>query len=105
MAISPDDGIRKDACEKANKLKEKSAADFCSFGEWVSSVVLDEFANGENVTESQDVPGAYDVRVTFQVGKAASEPSTDCTELFALRTALATDCIDVIIKGRKVTIC
>lgn len=105
MTIIPDDGIRKDACEKANKLKEKSSADFCSFGEWVTSVVLDAFADGSNVTDSQDVAGAFDVQVTFQVRKAASQPSSDCSEAFALAADLATDCIDVIIKGRTVTIC
>ncbi len=105
MAIELDDGIQKDACEKANKLKRKSSADFCSFGEWVGSVVLDALAKGENVTKSQEVPGAYDVQVTFQVAKAAPEPANDCVELLALSLALPSDCLEIKIKGRKVTIC
>jgi hypothetical protein len=105
MDLSQESELKQKACEAANKLKKKSGADFCSFGEWVSAVVLDTFANGGPSLTGPDDAGKYKVSVEFEVSRSSGGEPTPCAEAYSLTSYAATDCVDVTINGRTVTIC
>lgn len=99
------ESLKQKACETANKLQKKSGADFCSFGEWVTSVVLDTFANSGPSVTGPDAAGKYKVSVEFEVSESSGSDPTPCGETYSLMSLAATDCVDVTIRGKTVTIC
>ncbi|MFO7587302.1 MAG: hypothetical protein R6X22_04435 [Gemmatimonadota bacterium] len=105
MDPSQESELKREACEKANKLKKMSAADFGSFGEWVTAVVLDTFANsGPSVTGPDDA-GKYKVSVEFEVSRSSGGEPTPCAEAYSLMSYAAADCVEVTIRGRTVLVC
>ena len=102
------DKLKEKACRKAHELAKDKGADFCSFGEWVTSLVLNEFAGSDATVD--DLP--FKVTLEFEVSGVAGpgEPSP-CEEKLGLRLyslqqdAAAGECIEITIRGKSVTIC
>ena len=107
MESEINDKLKEKACRKAHELAKDKGADYCSFGEWVTSLVLDEFATSAPAGAEKHV-----VRLEFEVaGVAGPEGPRPCEEKLGLRLyslqqdAAAGECIEITIRGKSVTIC
>ncbi len=107
MDSTINDKLKEKACKKAHELAKDKGADYCSFGEWVTSLVLEEFATNAPAGADKHV-----VTLEFQVsGVAGSVEPSPCEEELGLRLyaleqdAAAGECIEITIRGKSVTIC
>jgi hypothetical protein len=107
MDSSINDKLKEKACKKAYELAKDTGADFCSFGEWVTSLVLDEFAR-----EAPAGADKHTVTLQFEVsGVAGPGEPVPCDESLELRLyslqqdAAGGECIEITIRGKSVTIC
>ena len=101
------DRLKEKACRKAHELAKDKGADYCSFGEWVTSLVLDEFA-----TKAPAGAVKHVVTLEFEVsGVAGPSMPSPCDEKLGLmlyslqQDAAAGECIEITIRGKSVTIC
>jgi len=107
MDSAINDKLKEKACRKAHELAKDKGADYCSFGEWVTALVLDQFATDAVAGAEKHV-----VTLEFEVsGVAGPDGPSPCDEELGLRLyslqqdAAAGECIEITIRGKKVTIC
>jgi len=108
MESEINDKLKDKACRKAHELAKDKGADYCSFGEWVTALVLDEFASSDATVD--DLP--FKVTLQFEVsGVAGPQGPRPCDETLGLKLyslqqdAAGGECIEITIRGKSVTIC
>ncbi|MEJ2484061.1 MAG: hypothetical protein P8049_13365, partial [Gemmatimonadota bacterium] len=76
-------------------------ADYCSFGEWVTALVLEEFAR----TGESPVRLEFEVAGVEETGKPLPCDEELDLQLYALQKEADGDCLVVTIRGKSFEIC